>query len=63
MNKEEKIAYAHHKIMKGLGIFLFGIIWMYFSSFYTDVWGAFPPTLAIIGLLLVLLGLFKKSSV
>lgn len=63
MKKDDKLACVRHKIMKGVGVFLFGAVWMYFTSYYTDVWGAFPPTLAVMGLLLVLLGLFKKSSI
>ena len=63
MKKDEKLAHVQHKIVKGVGVFLFGAIWMYFTSYYADVWGAFPPTLAVAGLLLVLLGLWKKSTI
>jgi hypothetical protein len=62
MTKDEKLAYSHYKIMKGLAVFLFGGIWMYFASVYVDVWNALPPTLAVVGLLCLLFGLFKKSS-
>lgn len=62
MSKDEKLACAYHKIMKGVGVFIFGAIWMYFTT-GTDVWSALPPTLALVGLLLILYGLFKKFKV
>ena len=62
MSKEEKLACAYYKIMKGVALFLFGAIWMYFTTVYVDVWSALPPTIAVMGLLMVLYGLFKKSS-
>ncbi len=63
MKKDEKIAYANWKIMKGAAVFLFGGIWMYLTSVFFDVWSALPPTLAIMGLLCLLFGFFKKSQV
>jgi len=62
MTKEEKQAYANHKIIKGVGVFLFGVIWTYFASVSVDVWSALPSTLAVMGLLLILYGLVKRSS-
>jgi len=62
MTKDERLAYVNHKIMKGLGVFLFGAIWMYFASITVDVWSALPSTLAVVGLLLILYGLIKKFS-
>lgn len=59
MSKDEKTAYAYHKIIKGVGLFIFGLIWMYFTT-GSDVWSALPPTLTIFGLLIILYGLFKK---
>jgi len=63
VSKEDKLAYAKHKMVKGLGVFVFGIVWMYFSARAGDVWDALPMTLVVIGLLLFLLGLYKKHSV
>lgn len=63
LKKDEKEAYAKHKIMKGVGIFLFGAIWMYFTSVFFDVWSALPPTIAVVGILYFLLGMFKRSSI
>lgn len=63
MRKDEKLACANFKIIKGFGVFLFGAIWMYFTSVFFDVWNALPPTIAIMGLLCILYGLYKRSSV
>ena len=63
MTKEEKLACANHKIIKGLAVSLFGAIWMYFTSVYLDVWTALPSTLAVMGLLCLLYGLYKKTSI
>jgi len=63
MTKDEKIADAQHKIIKGIGVFLFGAIWLYFTTGTIDVWSALPPTLAIMGLLLILYGFFKKFKI
>jgi len=63
MTKDEKLACANYKIIKGFGVFLFGAVWMYFASASVDVWDGLPPTLALMGLLLVLYGLIKKYSV
>jgi len=63
MTKDEKLAWVNCKIVKGFGVFLFGAVWMYFASVYVDVWDALPPTLALMGLLVVLYGLIKKFSV
>ncbi len=63
MTKDEKKAWTNCKIVKGFGIFLFGAVWMYFASASVDVWDGLPPTLALMGLLLVLYALVKKFSV
>jgi len=63
MTKDEKLACANHKIIKGFAVFLFGAVWMYFASASVDVWNGLPPTLALMGLLCVLYGLIKKYSV
>ena len=62
MTKDEKAAYANWKIMKGLAVFLFGAIWMYYTSVFYDVWSALPSTLATMGILCLLYGLYKRSS-
>ena len=63
LKKDEKMMYANHKIKKGAAVFLFGGIWYYFASRTIDVWSALPQTIAIMGLLLVLYGLVKRTSV
>jgi len=64
MTKDERLAHANWKIMKGFAVLLFGAIWMYFTSnVYFDVWYALPPTLAVMGFLAFLLGLFKRTKV
>ena len=63
MTKDEKLACANYNIKRGFAVFLFGLIWMYFTSVVFDVWKAFQFTLVIMGLLLLLLGLVKRSSV
>jgi hypothetical protein len=63
MTKDEKLVCANHKIIKGIGVFLFGSIWMYFASISGDVWSALPSTLSVIGLLLILYGLVKRFKV
>jgi len=63
MKKDEKLAHVKHKIIKGVAVFLFGAIWNYFASVYLDVWNALPPTLAVMGLLCILFGLWKKSTI
>jgi len=62
MKKEEKLACANWEIMKGLAVVLFGLIWNYFTNMYLDVWTALPSTLAVMGLLLALYGLYRRSS-
>lgn len=59
--KEEKCChgmYADKKILCGFGVFLFGMIWMYFGA---DLEG-FVSTLTVMGLLMILYGLVKKFS-
>jgi len=58
MTKDEKMAYANYKIMKGFAIFFFGLIWMLFGSTLEGL----TQTLTIVGLLLLLFGLVKKFS-
>ena len=62
MTKDEKVACAEHKIIKGLGIAVFGLVWEYFASKSINVWNALPLTLAVMGVLLFLFGLLKKFS-
>lgn len=59
MKKDEKIAYANHKIIKGFAVFLFGLLWMYFGGTLE----ALAQTLTVVGLLLLLFGLVKKFSI
>jgi hypothetical protein len=63
MTKDERQECANHKIIKGLGVFLFGAIWMYYTTMFVDVWSALPSTIATIGLLLLLFGLFKRTKI
>lgn len=63
MTKDEKLACANYKIIKGLGIAIFGLVWTYFASFSVDVWSALPLTLAVMGVLLFFYGLVKRFSV
>lgn len=60
--KEEKYChggmYANKKILCGFGMFLFGMIWMYFGA---NLEG-FVSTITVMGLLLILYGLVKKFS-
>ena len=60
MKKDEKIAYANHKIIKGFGIFLFGLLWMYFGAGNLE---GLTQALTVMGLLLVLFGLVKRFSI
>ena len=59
MKKDEKKVYANYKIMKGLGIFLFGGIWLALDATLEGL----AQTLTIMGLLLVLFGLVKRFSI
>jgi len=61
MTKDEKAAHANHKIMKGLCILVFGVIWTFFASMSNNVWDALPLTLTVSGLLMFLYGMYKKS--
>ncbi len=63
LTKGEKLAYANHKIIKGLGIAIFGLVWAYFASLTLDVWRALPLTFAVMGSLYFLFGLVKRASV
>jgi len=62
MPKDEKLAYASYKMMKGLGVAVFGLVWNYFASVSVDVWSALPLTLAVMGALCFLWGLVKRIS-
>jgi hypothetical protein len=62
MSKDEKVACAEYKIIKGLGIAIFGLVWAYFASISVDVWSALPLTIGVVGVLLLLYGLFQKFS-
>jgi len=62
MTKDEKVACAEYKIIKGLGIAIFGLVWTYFASISVDVWSALPLTIAVCGVLLLLFGLVKRFS-
>ena len=62
MSKDEKVACAEYKIIKGLGIAIFGLVWIYFASIAVDVWHALPLTIAVVGVLLLLYGLVKRFS-
>ena len=62
MTKDEKLAVANHKMIKGLEIAIFGLVWAYFASIAVDVWHALPLTLAVFGVLLLLYGLFQRFS-
>jgi len=63
LTKDEKLAYANHKIIKGLGIAIFGLVWTYLASKSYDVWSALPLTIAVMGSLYFLFGLVKRASV
>jgi hypothetical protein len=60
LSKDEKLGYAEYKFKKGLGISIFGLVWHYLILQSSDVWGALPLSIAIIGVLIVILGLFKR---
>ena len=62
MTKDEKLAVANHKMIKGLEIAIFGLVWAYFASISVDVWTALPLTIAVCGVLLLLFGLVKRFS-
>ena len=59
MTKDEKIAWANYKILKGFGIFLFGLLWMYFGATFEGL----TQALTVMGLLIILWGLVKRFSV
>jgi hypothetical protein len=65
MNKEEKAMFVHKKIKCGFCLFIFGLIWMYFSApgeivgNYID---GFISTITVAGLLMILYALVKKFS-
>jgi len=63
MKKEEKEEHIKHKMIKGLAVLIFGLVWNYFASVYYDVWRALPITLAIMGILCILYAFYKKSSI
>lgn len=50
--------HANKKIIKGFGLFLFGMIWMYFGA---NLEG-FISAITVMGLLIILYGLVKKFS-
>ena len=60
LSKDEKLGYAEYKFKKGLAFSVFGLVWHYLTLQSGDVWGALPLTLAIAGVLMVVLGLFKR---
>jgi len=59
MTKEDKMACANHKILKGFAIALFGLIWMYFGGTLEGL----AQTFTVMGLLLLLWGLVKRFSI
>jgi len=64
--KDEKEAFVRKKIMCGFALFLFGLLWMYFSTpgeTVADYFAGFVSTITVAGLLLILYGLVKKFSV
>ncbi|MCX6821874.1 MAG: hypothetical protein NTW30_03795 [Candidatus Aenigmarchaeota archaeon] len=63
--KDEKQAYVKKKMMCGFGLFLFGILWMYFTtgSDVASYIAGFVSTITVMGLLLILYGLVKKFSI
>ena len=63
LSKDEKMAYAQHKFMKGFAISAFGLVWHYLMLTSGDVWGSFPLTLAIMGVLMLILGIVKRLMV
>lgn len=65
MNKEEKEMHVRKKMMMGFALFLFGMLWMYFSTpgdIVVDYLAGFVSTITVAGLLLILYGLVKKFS-
>jgi hypothetical protein len=63
MTKDEKLAYAKRKIKMGVAVLIFGLVWNYFTTRYFDVWRALPISLAVMGILCILYGFFRKSSI
>jgi hypothetical protein len=63
MKKDEKEEYIKNKMIKGLAILIFGLVWNYFASLYFDVWRALPTTLAVMGILLILYAFYKRSLI
>jgi apolipoprotein N-acyltransferase len=53
------------KMMCGFGLFLFGMLWMYFAtgSDVASYIAGFVSTITVMGLLLILYGLVKKFSI
>ena len=62
MTKDERLACANHLIIKGLAVLVFGLTWNYFISVHLDAWRAFPSTLAIMGVLCMLYGFYRRST-
>lgn len=60
LSKDEKLGYAEHKFKKGFGISIFGLVWHYLTLQSGNVWASLPLTIAIIGVLMLVLGLSKK---
>jgi len=58
MTKEEKLTCANYKIMKGFGIFLFGLLWMFFGATLEGL----AQAITVMGLLIILYGLVKRFS-
>jgi len=65
MTKEEKQECAKKKIICGFGLFLFGLLWMYFATpgiEVVDYVSGFVSAITVMGLLMILYGLIKKFS-
>ncbi len=64
--KDEKQAYVKKKMMCGFVLFLFGMLWMYFSGQGETIMNyidGFVSTITVMGLLMILYGLVKKFSI
>ncbi len=65
LTKDEKQACVRKKIMGGISLFIFGMLWMYFSTpaqELVDYVSGFASTITVMGLLIILYGLIKKFS-
>jgi hypothetical protein len=59
MSKDEKQAHSNYKIIKGFGIFLFGLLWLFFGATLEGL----AQAMTVMGLLVLLFGLIKKFSI